>query len=563
MVYVCHSSPMKTISTFILALMAIGAITFFSASPVAAEPLDARGALINALSNDQLHRSDIKTLKSATTKAAVVNKLEQTQERLDQQNINTLNRIIEQLGHWPGVDDVGENPAKIAMILFKRSTVEQQKSYLPLMLGAAKRQGIPIAWYTEAYDHHLMRQDLPQKFGHLLVKNENNAIQTFYPFSSLNEVEQNRKEIGLPPLKQSMGEKNKLIRTKPGSFQDVEIQTADQLMKMSELALKCLDQTYPNSVKHVLNNEVDAQTPDELYPAFFGCFDWHSSVHGHWLLVRVAKLFPNHPQSAVIKNRLAAHFTTEKLQAELIYFQQPGRAGFERPYGLAWYLQLYAELHEWQDPKAQQWLTILKPLKDHIVHQLSTWIPKLAYPIRTGEHSQTAFAFGLALDYAQQTEDHAFADLLIKHSKRLYLKDTKCPINYEPSGQDFLSACLAEADLMRRFMDQPSYTRWLKQFLPSIKKGQEWLPVAKVTDRVDGKLAHLDGLNIARAWMLEGMASALPNDDRRRKTLLKLAHQHAQSGLAAVTGEHYAGGHWLGSFATYYLSQRGLGQSQH
>ncbi len=518
---------------------------------------DFKEQLILALHQDQRHRGEINRLKKQHHNIDLIQQLEQAQAQLDQGNLKTLDNIINQLGHWPGIDDVGKNPASIALILFKRSELKQQARYLPLMHTAVLNKQIPAIWYAEAHDHHLMLLNKPQKFGHLMIQSSDGK-QGLYPIESLETVNNERSGLGLPDLKTTLGQRNILLRTDLKDPHNPQLLEADKMMSVAELAAACLDQIYPNSIKHVLNSKADAASPDQLYPAFFGCFDWHSSVHGHWLLVRAAKLFPNHAQSAAFMKRLDAHFQPDKLTAELTYFQQPGRAGFERPYGLAWFLQLYAELHEWQNPQAQQWRVNLTPLKNHVVKQLSQWIPKLAYPIRTGEHSQTAFAFGLAYDYAVNTGDEAFANLLKEHVMRLYLDDKNCPINYEPSGQDFLSACLAEADLMRRMMTPQQFAKWFKKFIPASKKQSNWLPVARVTDRVDGKLAHLDGLNIARAWMLEGIAMGLPLADKRRQNLGKLADMHAKSGLAAVTGEHYAGGHWLGSFAVYYLSQRGL-----
>ncbi len=548
-------------NTYLIPLISSLLLSFYSFNSLAE---NLKTQMILALQQDQQHRNEINHLKQRNTNKKniqLIEKLQQAQNQLDQKNLLLLDDVIHQLGHWPGISDVGENSAKIAMLLFKRSDIEKQANYLPLILKAVKSEQLPAFWYSEAYDHHLMLQNLPQKFGHFTVKGKANNTKSLYPIKSISAVNYERKTIGLPPLKFGLGSKNLLLRedlSSAKSAQLLDLLPADKLFNIADLALTCLDQIYPNSVKHVLNSDKDAASPQILYPAFFGCFDWHSSVHGHWLLARSAKLFPKHAKTAEILSRLNAHFTTEKLQAELNYFQQPGRAGFERPYGLAWFLQLYAELYDWQHPQAQQWLADMQPLKKHIVEQLSSWIPKLAYPIRTGEHSQTAFAFGLAYDYAQITNDRNFLKLLVKHSKRLYLNDQKCPISYEPSGQDFLSPCLAQADLMRRIIPNDDYAAWLKSFLPNIKKGSQWLPVAQVTDRVDGKLAHLDGLNIARAWMLEGIASGLPVKDKRRSTLIKLANQHAKSGLAAVTGEHYAGGHWLGSFASYYLTQRGF-----
>ena len=522
---------------------------------------DLKQDMFVALQQDQKHRSELNQLKSQQKNADLIAKLEQAQNQLDQDNLQFLDQIINQLGHWPGINDVGENAAKIGLILFKRSDLKQQALYLPLIFEEVQNNNMPAVWYSELYDHYLMSKNRPQKYGHLLVKSTKNNKQSLYPIQSIAATNKNRLAIGLAPLQQMLGNKNWLLRTTAELNNNHELIPAEQLMQMAELALTCLDQVYPNSVKHVLNNESDANPPDQLYPAFFGCFDWHSSVHGHWLLVRAAKLFPNHIKTPVIIQRLSQHFTAEKLQGELSYFQQSGRSGFERPYGLAWFLQLYAEISDWNHPEAETWLNNMTPLKNHITQQLTTWMPKLAYPIRSGEHSQTAFAFGLAYDYAKITEDHEFLSLIEQQTKRLYLNDQKCPINYEPSGHDFLSPCLAEADLVRRILSQKDYSRWLKHFLPGISKGSRWLSIAKVTDRVDGKLAHLDGLNLARAWMLEGMAFALPKKDKRHRILLRLADLHAASGLSAVTGEHYSGGHWLGSFAAYYLTQRGLNQA--
>ena len=517
---------------------------------------DLKEGMLLALQQDQAHRSELKALKKQHKNSDLISQLNQAQDTLDQANLMFLDQVISRLGHWPGINDVGENAAKIGLILFKRSDLNQQALYLPLIHTEVLNKNIPAVWYSELYDHHLMSKNLPQKYGHLLVKATSNNTQSLYPIDSVTAVDANRAAIGLMPLKQMLGSKNWLLRKKSGS--NHQLMAAERVVKVAQLALTCLDQVYPNSVKHVLNKANDAAPPNHLYPAFFGCFDWHSSVHGHWLLVRAAKLFPNHSESQNMINRLASHFTAEKLQGELNYFKQTGRAGFERPYGLAWFLQLYAELYDWPHPKAQEWLTNMTPLKNHIVNQFTNWIPKLGYPIRSGEHSQTAFAFGLAHDYAVLTEDHSFLNLLNKQIKRLYLDDRKCPISYEPSGHDFLSPCLAEADLMRRLLSEKDFSKWLKRFLPNIKQGSRWLKVAQVTDRVDGKLAHLDGLNLARAWMLEGIAFALPQNDKRQQILLKLAERHAQSGLEAVTGEHYSGGHWLGSFAAYFLTQRGL-----
>jgi len=280
--------------------------------------------------------------------------------------------------------------------------------------------------------------------------------------------------------------------------------------------------------------------------------------------VRVARLYPGTPLAARAEAALAQNFTAARVAGELAYLKAPGRQEFERPYGLAWLLQLTMELREWSSPQAHEWAVLLEPLEAEAVRRLSDWLPKLTRPIRTGEHSQTAFAFGLALDWARQAKDTAFERLLIERSRAFYLADTACPMAYEPSGQDFVSPCLAEADLMRRVLAPTEFATWLGAFLPDIPTrataDASWLEPGVVLDATDGKLAHLDGLNLSRAWMLDGIASALPATDARLPALRAAAAKHREVGLAAVTGAHYAGGHWLGTFAVYLTSGRGMSQ---
>ncbi len=340
--------------------------------------------------------------------------------------------------------------------------------------------------------------------------------------------------------------------------------TAETAERFARLALACVHQEYPNKIAHVMSSDADVGPPRELTPAFFGCFDWHSSVHGHWLLVRLARTFPEAPFATDAKEALALSLTDERLAAETAYLEAESRATFERPYGLAWLLQLVVELDGWNDPEARVWRERVRPVESIASDRFTAWLPKLAYPIRTGEHSQTAFAFGLVLDWARATGRDDVASLVERRTRELYLGDRSCPLAYEPSGQDFLSPCLAEADLVRRVLGPPEFAAWLGAFLPQIPiaGGAGWLPVAVVTDRSDGKLAHLDGLNLSRAWMLEGIAAGLPGDDSRRASLRDAAAAHRAAGLAAVTGEHYEGGHWLGSFATYLVTGRGLPVAQ-
>lgn len=329
--------------------------------------------------------------------------------------------------------------------------------------------------------------------------------------------------------------------------------------RFARLALACVHLEYPNKIGHVLNGDADVRPPRELTPAFFGCFDWHSAVHGHWLLARLARLYPDSDFATDARAALDASFTEARVAAEVAYLQGAGRTSFERPYGLAWLLQLMAELRSWSDPDAQRWAATLHPLEVEAADRIRAWLPKLHYPIRIGEHSQTAFAFGLIRDWSTTAGDAAMTALIDERSRAYYLADTNCPLRYEPSGEDFLSPCLAEADLMRRVMPAAEFSGWLRSFLPQIPRNGngDWLAPGIVTDRSDPKLAHIDGLNLSRAWMLLGIASGLHAADARRASLMAAADRHAASALPAVTGEQYEGGHWLGSFAVFLLGGSG------
>jgi hypothetical protein len=330
--------------------------------------------------------------------------------------------------------------------------------------------------------------------------------------------------------------------------------------RFARLALDCVEREYPYKIAHVLNGDADAKPPRELTPAFYGCFDWHSSVHGHWLLARLSRRFPSAPFAVEARAALAKSLTEANVAGEVAYLAAPGRVGFERPYGLAWLLQLAAELREWDDPEAKAWSKALAPLEAKSAEMLFAWIPKLAYPIREGEHPQTAFAFGLVLDWARGAGENEKAALLARRVVELYGKDRGCPIGYEPSGQDFLSPCIAEADLVRRVLPPDRFAKWLAAFLPSLPTdgSVRWLAPGIVTDRTDGKLVHLDGLNLSRAFMLRGIAAGLPKGDPRIRALHATADVHAKASLPSVTSEHYVGSHWLGTFAVYLLTGRGL-----
>ncbi|HEY0748290.1 MAG TPA: DUF2891 domain-containing protein [Steroidobacteraceae bacterium] len=330
--------------------------------------------------------------------------------------------------------------------------------------------------------------------------------------------------------------------------------------RFAGLALKCLHDEYPSHISLTMERDSDARPPRELTPAFYGCYDWHSDVHGHWLLVRLLRLMPNAPFSAQARAELARSFTAANIAGELEYLKHPGRASFERPYGMAWLLQLSAELREWDDSQAKQWSATLAPLESEAAARIKTWLPKLHYPIRIGEHDQTAFSFGLIYDWAVISGDAEMRTILKDAAQRFYEKDRACPLSYEPSGEDFLSPCLAEADFMRRVLEPKAFAGWLAGFLPGIPRSgaAAWLKPGVVTDRSDPKLAHIDGLNLSRSWMLAGIAHGLPRGDARVAALLAAAAQHRDAALPQVTGEHYEGGHWLGTFAVYLTSAAGL-----
>lgn len=330
--------------------------------------------------------------------------------------------------------------------------------------------------------------------------------------------------------------------------------------RFANLALACVHKEYPNHISHTLNSDADAAPPRKLTPAFYGCYDWHSSVHGHWLLVRLVRTFPNAPFVQAAREALRQSLTAENIVQEAAYLRGEGRSSFERPYGLAWLLQLVAELREWDDPQAREMAANLHPLEEAALERLRNWLPKLSHPVRIDEHDQTAFALGLMLDYAHGNRDQKFAELVVSRANQFYLSDKNCPLAYEPSGEDFLSPCLAEADLMRRVLPSQEFARWLRTFMPQISTSDDsrWLQPVVSPDPSDPKLAHLDGLNLSRAWMLEGIAAGLPKHDKRLPSIMATAEAHRRAGLAAVTGEHYEGGHWLGSFAVYLVTKRGI-----
>ena len=332
--------------------------------------------------------------------------------------------------------------------------------------------------------------------------------------------------------------------------------TQAQASSLAKLPLKCVRKEYPNKLDHVMNDKGEVQSPRALHPAFYGCFDWHSSVHGHWMLVRLLKTFPNLPEAAEIRAALNENLSAANLQGEVAYLQQPNRQSFERTYGWAWLLKLAEELHGWNDADGKQWAANVKPLADALATRYVNFLPKQTYPIRTGVHPNTAFGLAFALDYAKTMGEQKLANLITERSLTYYGKDTNYPAAWEPGGEDFFSPSLMEADLMRRVMKPAEFQKWFAAFLPGLAKGEpkSLLMPAVVADRSDPKIVHLDGLNLSRAWCMRSIAAALPPTDPKRKILINAANAHAKDALANIASGDYAGEHWLASFAVYLLA---------
>ncbi len=326
----------------------------------------------------------------------------------------------------------------------------------------------------------------------------------------------------------------------------------EEAERLAALPLKCLQQEFPNKPGETLAAAADIGSPRNMHPAFYGCFDWHSSVHGHWMLVRLLKSFPGLEAGATIRKNLAANISAENILAEVRYFTRVEENSFERTYGWAWLLTLAAELHGFADPLARELEKNLQPLTGLVVERWLEFLPKLVYPVRVGEHANTAFGMAFAWDYAVALGNRGLQDLIAKRARDFFMNDRGCPLAWEPSGFDFLSPCLEEADLMRRILPREEFASWLKRFLPQLAEKGFSLAPGIVSDRRDGKLVHLDGLNFSRAWCLYGIAS-FPGYGHLRE----IADEHLRYSLPAVVADSYEGSHWLASFALYSLSAAG------
>ena len=323
--------------------------------------------------------------------------------------------------------------------------------------------------------------------------------------------------------------------------------------KFALVALAHAPREYPNKLDHVLNKRADLKSPRDLHPVFFGSFDWHSCVHGYWLLATLLRLFPEMREAAKIERLFDAQLTSAKVRAELRYLGQHLRATFERPYGWAWLLMLSAELNRHASIKGKRWSDALALLADAFTQRFLDFLPKATYPTRVGTHFNSSFAVTLALEYAEVTSNDRLRKALVNRARAWYLKDSDCQA-WEPGGDDFLSSALMEAECMRRVLKTGEFSSWLDRFLPrlAVREPATLFTPAIVSDRSDGKIAHLDGLNLSRAWCWRSIAATWPASDARRGIALEAAETHFAASLPHVSGD-YMGEHWLATFALLAL----------
>lgn len=329
------------------------------------------------------------------------------------------------------------------------------------------------------------------------------------------------------------------------------------------LVLSHADREYPNKLDHVINDASDLRAPRELHPVFFGSFDWHSCVHGHWLLARALRLYPTLNQAAAAIASVDGRLTEANIRAEVAYLARPLRQTFERPYGWGWLMKLAAELRlpaaadipEAHKAALGRWLAVLQPLTEAFIDRWMKFLPKATYPIRVGTHNNTAFAMALTIDYARSAGHKPLEDALTAKARSWYLEDANYPA-WEPDGTDFLSPGLVEAECMRRILPPGEFTPWFDHFLPALAKREPktLFTPATVSDRTDGQITHLDGLNLCRAWCWRSLAAALPANDPRRPVLDAAAKTHLEAALPHVSGD-YMGEHWLATFAMLAMTE--------
>lgn len=318
--------------------------------------------------------------------------------------------------------------------------------------------------------------------------------------------------------------------------------------KLSQITLGHVRREYPHSESMRLNGPADLAAPSALHPVFYGSYDWHSCVHSYWLLSQALAREPALPEAGLVTELFDAQITADKVAGEIEYFQSPGRGGFERPYGWAWLLKLSASMAELKQPRASAWTAALRPLADLVVERFTLYLPKLAFPIRSGAHNNTAFALCLTLDYARHAGHQPLESLITDKACAFYGGDRNCQA-WEPGGEDFLSPTWQEALLMQRVLAPRDFQAWFRAFLPTLEQGQPGgvLEPVGVADRTDGRLAHLDGLNLSRAWCLRLLGESLDETDPRCSLLLNSAQHHLQAGRAHLQDD-YMGEHWLSTF---------------
>lgn len=340
-----------------------------------------------------------------------------------------------------------------------------------------------------------------------------------------------------------------LLRSQPVPVMPIPPLSEAAATKFAGLALQCLTSEYPNKLSHNLTSDQDVASPRDLYPAFYGCYDWHSAVHGHWLIFKALELFPEIKYKDQIIAVLNENLTKEHIDTELAYFNRDDRTGFERTYGWAWVLKLTSELAVSQNPQARIWHQNLMPLVTKIKERYYSYLPGLYYPIRRGVHENTAFGIAFAIDYARAVGDKTFEAFLVERAKFYYLNDKNIPASWEPDGDDFFSPSLIEADLMRRVLSRSDFIQWFKSFMPEIPFGLQH-PVV-VANRTDPKGVHLDGLNLSRAWCMFELAKVMPDDSQTHRDLWQSGYRHAAEALPNVLSDNYVGTHWLATFAFY------------
>ncbi|WP_288392070.1 DUF2891 domain-containing protein [uncultured Herbaspirillum sp.] len=329
--------------------------------------------------------------------------------------------------------------------------------------------------------------------------------------------------------------------------------TIERAEAFARMPLTYLRQEYPNHIMHVLNGPEDALSPRAMHPVFYGCYDWHSAVHGFWLLLRCAHRYPELSSRDDIVAIFDEHFTPELMQREIDYFHGANRPQFTRPYGFGWILALDQALATSALPHASQWRTAMHPLKTEIRHRLLGYLSTLSYPIRVGTHYNTAFALALSLDQARHVKDDELEQVILASAQRYYGKDTDYPAHYEPGGDEFISGALTEALLMSKVLTAEAFPAWFDQYLPRVADISQLMQPAHVSDPTDPKLAHLDGLNLSRAWCMKQVLRHLSTQHPARAALEASAQRHIAASLDQVVGSHYSGSHWLATFAVLAL----------